>query len=204
MAEDCIVNFSETPSTLSEQLFLDDLKNRKLVLDMPIGDDTFKLVGYYILRINAEDKYTPVEKRVPIKLYLACDGGNVIDGLNLINIINASKTPVHTIVVGQAYSMAIYIALCGHKRYAFPNSTFLFHDGSMGIAATQRKLRDCIDFNDRVDFTLDSLVIDKTKIEADELRDKSRVEWYMFADEAKEKGVIDYIVGVDCDLEEVV
>lgn len=204
MADECIVNFSDTTSALSEQFFLDDLKNRKLILDTPIGEDTFKLVGYYILRINAEDKNLPSEHRKPIKLYIACDGGSVVDGLNLMNVIKASKTPVHTIVVGQAYSMAVYIFLCGHKRYAFPNSTFLVHDGSMGIATSQRKLKDYIDFNDKVEEVLDNLVIEKTSITADELAEKSRTEWYMFADEAKEKGIVDYIVGEDCDFEEVV
>ena len=38
----------------------------------------------------------------------------------------------------------------------------------------------------------------------EEYDSKFRVEWYMFADEAKEKGFTDYIIGVDCDIDEIV
>jgi hypothetical protein len=30
------------------------------------------------------------------------------------------------------------------------------------------------------------------------------VEWYMFADEAKELGVTNFIIGEDCDIDEVI
>lgn len=202
--ESTTINYNEAPSSLSEQFFVEDLRNRKLILDTIIGEDTFRLIGYYILKINAEDKDIPPEKRKPIKLYIACDGGVVIDGLNLINIMRASQTPIHTIIVGQAYSMAFYIGACGDKRYAFPLSTFLIHDGSFDGSGSQRKLKDYMDFSQRIEDKLKDIVIEKTNITLEEFEGKDRTEWYMCAEEAKEKGIIDYIVGEDCLLEEVI
>ena len=47
-------------------------------------------------------------------------------------------------------------------------------------------------------------VLEHTKIDPELYDSKLRVEWYMFADEAKELGVVDYIVGVDCDMDEII
>ena len=33
---------------------------------------------------------------------------------------------------------------------------------------------------------------------------KLRVEWYLFADEAKEKGFVDAVIGEDCDIDDVI
>lgn len=186
-----------------EKLFQQRIADRTLVLDYVMDESCFTNIGEIILRCNREDKGLPVENRKPIKLYLMCDGGSVVDGINLINIIRASKTPVYTIVTGQAFSMAFYLAVVGHKRYAFKDAMFLVHDGIIGFEQTQRKAKDLMDFNDKIDQRLDDLVVEFTGITKDELNDKNRTEWYMFADEAKEKGIIDFIIGEDCELEEV-
>ena len=43
-----------------------------------------------------------------------------------------------------------------------------------------------------------------TRISEEEYDKNLRVEWYMFAEEAKDRGVIDKIIGEDCDLDEIV
>lgn len=198
-----IVIVNEVPSVAKDELFLEDLEKRKLFLDGEINESTFREVGYYILKMNEEDKSIPAEKRKPIKLYISCYGGSVIAGLTLINIIKASITPIYTIVVGEAYSMAFYIGISGNKRFAFPDSTYLIHDGGIGIQTSTSKVKDYVVFDDQINKKLQALVADCTKLTVDELEEKSRIEWYLFADEAKEKGIVDYIIGEDCTLEEV-
>lgn len=47
-------------------------------------------------------------------------------------------------------------------------------------------------------------ILDHSMLTSKEYDKKQRVEWYLFADEAKEKGFIDQIIGVDCDIDTVV
>ena len=198
-----IVIVNEVPSVSKDEMFMEDLEKRKLFLEGEINEETFRQIGYYILKFNEEDKDIPVDKRKPIKLYVCCYGGSVISGLTLINIMRSSITPIHTIVVGQAYSMAFYIGISGHKRFAFPQSTYLIHDGGIGIQTSSGKVKDYVAFDDQINKKLQALVTEYTKLTVEELGEKERVEWYLFAGEAKEKGIVDYIIGEDCTLEEV-
>lgn len=61
-----------------------------------------------------------------------------------------------------------------------------------------------MEFVRRIDSRLKEHVIAHSNVTEDEYDSKLRIEWYLFADEAKEKGFVDCIVGVDCDLDEVI
>ena len=47
-------------------------------------------------------------------------------------------------------------------------------------------------------------VLSRSTVTEEEYDSKYRVEWYMFADEAKENGFVDYIIGEDCDIDAIV
>ena len=59
-------------------------------------------------------------------------------------------------------------------------------------------------FNSRVEERIKNYILSCGNLTSDEYDAKLRVEWYMFADEAKERGFVDYIIGVDCDIDEVI
>lgn len=140
----------------------------------------------------------------PILLYIASNGGSVDAGFALIDAIQTSKTPVYTINTGYWYSMGFLIGLAGKKRFAMPNATFLMHDGSNFIWTSGSKAQDQADFNRRVEARVKQYILDHSTLTSKEYDKKQRVEWYLFADEAKEKGFIDQIIGVDCDIDTVV
>ena len=69
-----------------------------------------------IYEINEEDaKKQTVE---PIKLIINSFGGEVFSGLALIDVIDTSQTPIHTICHGTAMSMALIVYAAGHVRHA--------------------------------------------------------------------------------------
>ena len=120
------------------------------------------------------------------------------------DVIRMSRTPVHVINLGYCYSMGFLIFLAGHRRFASENAKFLMHDGSSYVYNSTGKAKDQMLFNDRVEEKIKNYVLKYTNITEDEYDDKQRQEWYMFADEAKEKGIVDSIIGVDCDIMEIV
>lgn len=126
------------------------------------------------------------------------------DGYELIDVIENSKTPVHTIVMGYAYSMGLLISLAGHKRFSMPNATFLMHDGSNFIMDSGSKAQDQAEFNKRLNLRIRDYILSHSKISPDVYDANLRVEWFMFADEAMENGFVDAIIGRDEDIDAIV
>lgn len=191
-------------SNLEAIFYLKDLKQRKLFLETDVEQLTVSDIVKNILQYNKEDIEIPVEERAPIKLYIASNGGEVDAGFELIDAIQLSKTPVYTINMGCAYSMGFLIALAGHKRFAMPTAKFLMHDGSNFVYNSGSKAQDQMAFNARVEERIKNYILSHTKLTEEEYNSKLRVEYYSFADEAKEKGFVDYIIGADCDIDEVI
>lgn len=189
---------------VDELFYLKDLKQRKLFLNTEINQVYIAEIAKHILQFNKEDKGVPVEDRIPILLYVISEGGEVDSGFELIDIIRASKTPVYTINLGYWYSMGFLIGLAGHKRFAMPNAKFLHHDGTNVIINSGTKAKDQMEFQDRIERRIADYVISRTNVTAEEYKEHMRQEWYLFADEAKEHGMIDCIIGVDCDIDEVI
>ena len=158
----------------------------------------------HIFQYNKDDKDIPEEKREPIILYLNSAGGSVDAGYQLIDAILSSKTPVYTVNIGCWYSMALCIGIAGHKRFAFKNAKFLMHDGSGLVYDSSAKLQDKLEFNKKLEERTRDFILDHTKLTSEEYDSKYRVEWYMFPEEAKGKGFVDYIVGDDCEIDEII
>ena len=190
--------------SIEDFFYLKEYQERKHfitdAIDAVSTDDLCKA----ILQYNRDDAGIAPEDREPIRIYLDTPGGDVSAGLRVIDVIRASITPVHIINLGICYSMGFMIFIAGHKRFASENATFLMHDGSVSASGSASKTRDLMEFNDRVDGRLRSLVLGMTSI-SDEMYDaKIRKEWYMFADEAKELGVVDSILGIDCGIGDII
>lgn len=190
----------EQQTNVADVLYLRDLKERKLFLAEGVHIGSVSDICRNILQYNAEDRGKPVEERQPILLYIDSDGGDVASGFKLIDIILASKTPVYTIS-SFGYSMAFLILIAGHKRFGLKDSTYLLHDGMTGGTNSSSKYYDTAQFMRRQDDRVKNYVTTRTGISPEMYDENVRKEWYMFADEAKEYGVIDHIVGVDVDID---
>lgn len=182
---------------VDEMFYLQDLKQRKLFLMCDVDQFTVGDLAKHIMQYNKEDSQLAPDERKPIILYIASNGGEVDPGFELIDIIMASHTPVYTVNIGYEYSMGFLIGLAGHKRFAFPNSKFLMHDGSNFVYNSGAKAQDQMEFQRRVEARIKNYIISRSKLTEEEYDSKLRVEWYLFSDEAKEKGFVDEIIGVD-------
>lgn len=189
---------------LEDVFYLKDLKQRKLFISDEISEKTVGDTVRHIMQLNREDHPIPPEDRVPILLYVSSNGGDVDAGFKLIDAIQCSKTPVYTINLGYQYSMGFLIGLAGHKRYATKNAKFLMHDGTNFVWDSGAKAQDRMEFNKKLEERMKEYILSRSKLTEEEYNSKFRIEWYMFSDEAKEKGFVDYIIGEDCDIDEVV
>lgn len=189
---------------IDEMFYLRDLHQRKLFLNTDIDQLSVEDAVKHIMQFNREDKNVDVGKRQPIILYITSNGGEVDAGFELIDIILNSKTPVYTVNLGYQYSMGFLIGLAGHKRFATRNAKFLMHDGSNFVYGSGTKVQDQMEFQKRVEARIKDYILSRSKLTSEEYDNKLRVEWYLFADEAKEKGFTDYIIGVDCEIDDMI
>lgn len=189
---------------LDNIFYLQDLQQRKMFINEDIDAFSVQDVVKHIMQYNKEDKGVPVADRKPILLYITSNGGEVDAGFRLIDIIEASRTPVYTVNLSNQYSMGFLIGLAGHKRFATKNAKFLMHDGSNFVYNSGAKAQDQMEFNRKIEQRVKNYVLSKSKINEDVYDSKLRVEWYMFADEAKENGMTDFIIGEDCDIEAII
>lgn len=201
--ETMIASSSNFTYGFEESLAMEDVANRNLFINGEINSNTFQHIYYLITRYNAEDAGISIDERMPIKLHICTEGGNVWDGLGICEIIQNSNTPVIGICTSYAASMGFFIFISCDLRYATENAFFLNHEGYENDYGHPSKIRDYITFSDKLRDRFNKLIIRNTKLTVRDLKDNERIENYFFADEAKDMGIVDYIIGQDCTLDEI-
>ena len=199
-----IVPTGGNQSSSYEEMFKEFLDDRTLVFNAEVDDDMVEDIVLYIIKWNKEDKDLPVNKRKPIKIYMSSVGGDTFVAQNVVDVIMESKTPVIGIGLSLVASACYHCFLACHERIAFKNSVFLQHDGSISISNSATKAKQTMDFLESGEARSKQFVLSRTKM-TEELYDKIfDQEFYMYADKAKELGVVDKIIGEDISFEEVI
>ncbi len=134
-------------------------------------------------------------KREPIKIYINSNGGSLVATLTIIDAIKKSKTPVYTYNIGAAYSGGFFTFICGHKRFSYRHSSFLFHEGSICMGWRDAgKFKNYSDYYKKQLEQLEEITIKNTKITKEDYEKHRNDDWWMMALEAKEKGICDEII----------
>ena len=189
----------------TDEFEVNDLKERRLFINDEIDSGIIDSIVYHILRYNKEDKGLAIKDRKPIYLFLNSNGGSVVDGYGVIDVMTTSKTPIYTINQASCFSMGFLIFLAGQKRYAMPRSEFLMHDGSTFSWDSTAKAKDRMEFEAvQLEQVTKQYILSRTKIDEKLYDEKYRVEWYMLPEEAKRMGVCTDIIGIDCDIDDIV
>lgn len=160
-----------------------------------IGKMCFNLL-FLLQQDEKNEKEKRDFKREPISIYINSNGGDVYDMWGLIDIIEKSKTPIHTYCTGYAMSAAFLIFLSGHKRFAFRHSTFMYHQLYYHEFG---RYKDAVEYRAEIDNTnkwFEEYVIERTKITqeyVDNVRDK-KIDVYIHAEEALRLGIIESVM----------
>ena len=173
--------------------FYQDEKDRTIWIEGEIDESLFE-VSKLILKYNKEDKGTPVEDRIPIKLFIHSPGGNLDETLAFVALMEISKTPIWTINAGWAYSAAGLILMAGHNRFALPNSQCLIHSGSGAVGGSFEQAESQMkNYKDLV-AKMREFILSKTTIDPKLFKKKNASEWYISTEEMLANGIVDKIV----------
>jgi ATP-dependent Clp protease protease subunit len=158
-----------------------------------IVDGTGTMVDTLIRYWNRQDEGIPVEERQPIKLYIDSPGGSLTDAFTVSDAVRMSKTPVYGICSGIAYSGGFLILISCHKRFGYPHSSYLFHEGQTKSSGTASQFENYTAFYKRQLVQLKHIVLDTTKITEEEYEKIKKDDVWYDAEDALEKGIIDEI-----------
>jgi ATP-dependent Clp protease protease subunit len=170
-----------------------DEQDRIYWLNSQIDDSTLDLARY-IFRCNKEDEGKPIEERKRILVMIDSPGGSVEVLASIIGAMKISKTPIHTCCYCTAYSAAADLLACGHKRFALPMTSIMFHAGSASYQGSQNDIDKAKKFFDAMGKRITNEVNSRTKFDAKFLRKLKTDDMYMNEEEALNYGVIDEVV----------
>ncbi|RME20962.1 MAG: ATP-dependent Clp endopeptidase proteolytic subunit ClpP [Deltaproteobacteria bacterium] len=166
------------------------LKDRIIFVGSEITDDMANLVIAQMLFLESEDP----EK--DINLYINSPGGSVSAGLAIYDTMQYVKSPVSTICIGQAASMAAILLAAGKKgrRYALPNARIMIHQPIAGFHGQASDIeiqsREIL----RLKETLNKILAEHTGQKLDKITRDTDRDYYMTAQEAVEYGIVDEMV----------
>src|SRR5450432_249692 len=165
------------------------LKDRIVFLGTEVNDDVANIIVAQLLFLESEDPDKDVQ------LYVNSPGGVVTAGLAIFDTMQYVRTPVSTICIGQAASMAAILLAAGQKgkRFALPNARIMIHQpmgGARGqatdIEIQAREIRHMKD-------VITQILVDHTGRGRDEITKDIDRDFYMGPVQAKEYGLIDEI-----------
>lgn len=171
-----------------------DLDNRIYWIEGEVTENLLDLCSK-IVDWNREDKGKPIEERQPIKLYIYSPGGNLEVARALIEMIRISKTPVYTYAIGTCASAASMLFLSGKKKFATKNVSFLFHQGSCrNVEGSYQEVQSFMEDYKKQIAELKDFYINNTTYEPSYIEEKLKSDWYIYIDEALEKGIVDEVI----------
>ena len=112
----------------------DMLRNREISLLGRVDDDS---VNSLVTQMLYLEKASPGEE---ITFYINSGGGEVGNGLALYDVMQYISSPVRTVCVGLAASMAAVLFAAGDRREMFTHSKVMIHDPAISGTMTMKAL----------------------------------------------------------------
>lgn len=139
----------------------------------------------------------------PITMYINSPGGEVSSGLAIYDTMTYIKSPVSTVCVGAAASMAAILLIGGEagKRYALPHSTIMVHQPLGGTRGQAADILIYANQIQRLRQQVNEIVrghLNKSfgyeKYDIRDVNDMMERDKYLTADEARDHGIVDEIL----------
>ena len=119
----------ERPMNMTQMdVFSRLMMDRIIFLGTGINDQVANIINAQLLFLESENPDKDIH------LYINSPGGSVTSGLSIYDTMQFIKSPVHTIVMGQACSMGSFLAQAGEAghRMMLPHARHMIHQPSGG------------------------------------------------------------------------
>ena len=166
------------------------LMDRIIFLGTPLNDDVSNMIIAQLLFLDADNPGRD------IYLYLNSPGGVVSSGMAIYDTMQFLRSPVNTICMGMAASMASFLLAAGQagKRSALPHARIMIHQPSGGTQGTASDIeiqaREIIYLRGQ----MNNLYSKHTGRPVEQIERDMERDFFMSAEEAKAYGIIDSVI----------
>ena len=167
------------------------LLDRIVFISGEVNDEMANAIVAQLLFLQSQDP------KKQINVYVNSPGGSVTAGLAIYDTMQFVSCPIATYCIGQAASMGAVLLTAGTAglRHALPNARIMIHQpwgGAEGKASDiEITAREILRLKEKLN---EILAKHSGKKMADVVKDTDR-DHFMSADEAKEWGLIDKVIG---------
>ena len=166
------------------------LKDRIIFLGEEVNETTASLTVAQLLFLESEDPGKDIQQ------YINSPGGMVTAGLAIYDTMQYIKCDVSTICIGLAASMGAFLLAGGTKgkRMALPNAEIMIHQPSGGAKGQATEIEIAAENILKTKKRLNQILAENTGKPYDVIAADTERDHYLSAEEAKEYGLIDYVI----------
>ena len=129
-----------------------------------------------------------------IDIYINSNGGDVFDGVAMMNVLKRHPAYKRVHIDGFACSIASVIAMCGNQIIMPKSSMMMVHNPWTVAVGNSKELRKIADDLDKINETIKNAYRSKMKIDDEKLVELMDNESYLTADECLEYGLCTKVV----------
>lgn len=168
-------------------------RERIIFLGKEIDDQVANDIIGVLLYLDSEDSSKP------IYMYINSAGGSVVSGLAIYDTMQHINSPVVTINIGLAASMASFLLASGERgrRLALPNSRVMIHQAVGAAEGQAEDIRVEAQHILRIHEDLVRMFAAMTGQDTETTRSDLQRDNFMSASEAKDYGLVDEIIALE-------
>jgi len=129
-----------------------------------------------------------------ITLFINSPGGSVFAGLSIVDTMNFIKSPITTIIIGRASSMASIISISGKKRLMTENSWWMSHPPRIFNEDYLKFTKDNVDAMERLDNQLNEIYKRYINLTDKDWDKMNNGELWLNAEECFKRKIVDNII----------
>jgi len=135
--------------------------------------------------------------KLEIFLHLTTDGGCITSAFSIIDCMEGLSIPVHTVIDSNVSSAGTLISIHGVKRYICKNSYVLIHELRSGVIGKLSYIDDNYNNCIKIQEHINSIYINKTKINKKILKDILIKDIQFNAEECIKMGIADELYNLN-------
>ncbi len=163
----------------------------------PARMEIFDEIGFW--GVSAHDLSAQLQdiSASSIDVHINSPGGDVFDGIAILNILRGHPATIDVIVDGLAASAASFIAMAGDTITMMPNSQMMIHDASGICVGNPADMVNMADLLDKCSDNIASVYASRAGGSLNDWRAAMRTETWYSAEEAARAGLADNVASLE-------
>ncbi len=154
-------------------------------------------IGYWGVTASEFVKEIQSVAAKTLTLRINSPGGDVFDGIAILNSLRQHPATVNVVIDGLAASAASFIAMAGDTVTMAPNSMLMIHEASGMVLGNSQDMADMAALLDKTSANIANVYAQRAGGDAEDWRAAMRAETWFTDQEAVTAGLADSILGSD-------